>query len=196
MFSGSGSAGFGNYDSRRVVDLVTPGVVARGDQDVRFASVHGRVSHDLAQGPDFYVRPLVDLGATYVSRGSFREKGADGANLQAEKQSDTFVTVQPAIEFGGERRLNNGGLLRPYVRIGVTRFLTDNDRQITATLQGAPAGVAPFKNVTSSDRTHANVSLGANILTKGGAVARLDYTGQFSDSRSANVVAVKISVPF
>lgn len=194
--SGSLSAGYGHYDSRRLVDLATPGLHALGKPDLWSASLLGKISHDLVTGDNSYVRPMVGVGVTRVLRNAYGESGAGGANLQVEKEWDTFVSLHPAIEFGGEHALEDSTLLRPYLRLGLTRFLSDNDRHITASLQGAPAGVEPFTVVTKSDSTYADVSLGLDVLTKKGATVRLDYTGQFSSHSSANAVWVKLSMPF
>lgn len=195
-FELSAGVGYGHFDSHRAVDLTGVSLVAESHQNVWSFAAHGRVSHDLMQGSDAYVRPLIDLGVTHVIRDGFSEKGAGGVNLKVDKESDTFVTLQPMIEIGAERKLESGTLLRPYARIGVTQFLTDNDRSITARLSGAPASVAPFTVVSELDRTYGDVSFGLDVLQKSGMVVRVDYTGQFSEHTSTNVVGVKFSMPF
>jgi uncharacterized protein with beta-barrel porin domain len=78
----------------------------------------------------------------------------------------------------------------------MTRYLTDNDRQITASLEGAPAGVEPFTVTTRSDRTYGDLSLGIDVLKRQGSAMRLDYTGQFSRHSTAHTVSAKFSLPF
>jgi hypothetical protein len=196
MVSGSVSAGYGWYDTRRDVSLPTPGVSASSKQDIYFASIHGRISHDFEQEPNRYVRPLVDLGVTQVHRKGFKEKGAGGANLTVDGDDETLVTLQPAIEFGSEVRRDTGTLIRPYARIGITRYLTDNKRRVTARLQGAPASVAPFTVETEGDRTFVDLSMGMDVIKREGASLRLGYTGQFSDNSSSHAVLLKLHVPF
>jgi hypothetical protein len=194
--SGSLSLGYGRYDSRRRVDLAPPDQVARANQELWSVSAQGRVSHDLEQGPNFYVRPMVSAGVTRVSRKSFKEKGAGGANLDVARENDTIVTIQPAVEFGGERQLRDGSLLRPHLRVGVTHYLGSNDRKITAIMQGAPEGVTPFTVTNRADRTYTDLALGVDVVKTNGATVRLDYSGQFSRKSSANAVWVKFSMPF
>jgi hypothetical protein len=196
MVSGSVSAGYGWYDTERDVGLPGPGVSARSDQEIFFGSIHGRVSRDFQQGANRYIRPLVDLGVTQVHRKGFNEKGAGAANLEVDSDDDTLVTLQPAIEFGGEFRRDSGTLVRPYARIGATRYLTDNKRQVTAGLEGAPDNVAPFTIETESDRTYADLSLGVDVIKRKGTNARVEYTGQFSDDSSSHAAAVKLYIPF
>ncbi len=51
----------------------------------------------------------------------------------------------PAIEFGGESSVGGEGtLLRHFVRVGMTQFLGSNERQVTASLEGAPLGHSAF----------------------------------------------------
>jgi len=192
----SAGVGYGRYDSRRHIDLIGSPLVAESRQHAWTFSIHGRISHDVMQGNNMYVRPLIDLGVTHVIRNSFSETGAGGANLKVDKEQDTFVTLQPMIEIGGEKRLDSGTLLRPYARVGITRYLTDNDRSITARLSGAPASVAPFTITNRQDRTYADVSIGLDVLRKNGTAIHIDYAGQFSDHTSTNAIGVKLSMPF
>jgi outer membrane autotransporter protein len=106
------------------------------------------------------------------------------------------VTLQPAIEAGGELALHDGTLLRPFLRLGVTRYLAGNDGKVTATMMGAPEGAGSFSVTNRADRTYAEVALGVDLLTRGGATVRVDYAGQFSRSSSSNAAWVKFSMPF
>jgi outer membrane autotransporter protein len=143
-----------------------------------------------------YLRPMLGLGITQVSRAAFDESGAGGANLQVRKERDTFVSLHPAVEFGAERNLVDGELLRHYLRVGITHFLTNNERQVTASFEGAPVGVEPFTVTTRTDRTYGDISLGIDILKRQGSTMRLDYTGQFSRNSSAHAISAKFSLPF
>lgn len=194
--SGSFNVGYGRYDSARRINFAGPVQVAGGSQDLWSASIQARVSHDVLHGDDVYVRPMLSATAAHVTRNGFREKGAGGASLAVKRERDTIVTVQPAIEVGGERKLDDGSLLRPHLRLGVTRYLTGSEREITATLLGAPDGVAPFTVTSRADKTYADVVAGVDLLRSGGSTLRLDYTGQFSRNSSANAVWVKYSMPF
>ena len=191
------SAGYGHYDSRRLVDIATPGVYARGKPELWSASLYGRISHDLTADGERYVRPMLGLGISHVTRDSYTEKGAGGANLEIDKARDTIVSLHPAIEFGGENKIGQDGtLLRHYIRLGLSHILGDNERKTTASLQGAPSGVEPFTTVTRTDRTLADIALGVDVLSKRGTSVRLEYSGQFSGRTSANAIAVKFAMPF
>jgi len=193
---GSVSAGYGWYETDRSVDLPMPGITASSDQDIVYASVHGRISHDFEHGENLYLRPLLDLGFTGVYRKEFTEIGAAGANLKVDGERDSFVNVRPAVEFGGEFSLENDILIRPYARAGVTHFLSDNKRQVTTSFQGAPNNVVPVTIETESDKTYVDFTLGAYLIIKEGINMRLEYQAQKSSNSSSQSAAIKIAIPF
>jgi len=194
--SGSLSLGHARYDSHRLADVATPNVLATGKQELKSIALHGRISHDYALRETAYLRPMVGLGVMYLTRDGYAETGAGAANLHVARERDTFVTLHPAVEFGSERSLDDGSVARPYFRLGITRFLTDNDREVTASLEGAPSGVEPFTVVTRADRTFLDYSLGIDILDRIGVTLRLDYSGQLSRHSSAHSVWLKFTRPF
>ncbi|OOG21477.1 hypothetical protein B1C78_16055 [Thioalkalivibrio denitrificans] len=194
--SGSLSAGYGRYESLRRIDLSGIDQYARGTPSLWSVSAHGRFSHDVHHRDDAYVRPMVSIGATRISRSGFRESGAGGASLDVDSASDTIVTLQPAIETGGEWEWRDGSLLRPYMRVGVTQLLTGNEHKTTAKMLGAPDGVAPFTVTNRVDRTYGDVVLGLDLIRDDGRVWRFDYAGQFSDNSRSNAVSLRFSMPF
>jgi hypothetical protein len=191
------SAGYGHYNTRRLVDLVAPGTYAQARPTLWSGALHGRVSHDIMASDNAYIRPMLGLGVSYVSRDAYEESGAGGANLRVEKASDTFVSLHPAIEFGGESSVGGEGtLLRHFVRVGMTQFLGSNERQVTASLEGAPSGIQPFTVTTRSEKTFADLAIGVDILRKSGTTVRLEYSGQFSNNSTTHALGVKIAMPF
>ena len=142
------------------------------------------------------MRPVLGLGITHVHRFSFNEKGAGGASLRVESERDTFVTLQPALEVGREVEWSDDTLVRPYLRAGVTHFVAGDKRNITATLKGAPDGVAPFTIDTKSDRTYTDLSFGMDVVQRNGTNLRLGYTGQYSNNTSSHAASVKMTFRF
>jgi len=142
------------------------------------------------------VKPLVDGGATYVRYGSFSERGAGAANLDVDSRTETYLSVRPALEIGGELGSADGMLFRPYVRAGATHFFTGTEPSVAATLRAAPSGVAPFRVSGESDDTYADVEAGVEMLMKGGISFELSYEGRFSDNLSSNGGSLKLTIPF
>ena len=195
--SASLSAGYGHFNTQRLVDIVSPGVRAASKQDVWSSSLQGRVSHDIMSGESAYVRPMLGLGVSYVTRNGYSENGAGGANLNVAKEHDTFVSLQPAMELGGEFGVGGDGMrLRHFVRIGLTHFLGSNERHVTASLEGAPTGVEPFTVISLGDQTYGGLALGIDILRKSGMTVRIEYNGQFSANSTTNAIGIKLAMPF
>ncbi len=192
---GALTGGAGSYDATRYVDFPTRGIRADGDQDLRFIGAQLRVAHDFEWG-DWYLRPMIDAGVTYFEFDGFEESGAGAANLLVEGRSETYVSLRPALEIGGEVVTGDGTLVRPRAKLGVTQFLSGTDPEIAARLEGAPAGVRPFVVKQDFDETYLDVEVGVDVLTKGGATFRASYIGQFSDHTDSHGVMLKVSVPF
>jgi hypothetical protein len=190
------SVGYGDYDSDRFVNLPVPNVTAHSTQDVKFLSGHLRLAHAFEQGANWYLKPMVDLGATHSWFAGFQETGAGAANLDVASRTETYVELTPALEIGGETRLSNGLLLRPYVKLGVTHFVSGASPEITASFQGAPVGVAPFTVKGEMDKTYTNVHIGLTLLNKKGQILQVGYFGSFSDHLKSNSGMVKLSIPF
>lgn len=194
-FSLSLSGGQGRYDSRRNLTVPVPGTVATATQKIDFVSSHLRAGYAFG-GESWYLRPLVDFGVSRTRLGAFTETGAGAANLSVQEQKETYVSVLPAVEFGTEWQQGDGTLIRPFASIGVTHYLTGTNPEITAILQGAPAGVAPFTVSGEMDETFGNLTLGMDFLGSDGKDVRVTYDGQFSDHTASHSFALKLSVPF
>ena len=78
----------------------------------------------------------------------------------------------------------------------MTQFLGSNERQVTASLEGAPSGIQPFTVTTRSEKTFADLAIGVDILRKSGTTVRLEYSGQFSNNSTTHALGVKIAMPF
>jgi outer membrane autotransporter protein len=194
-FSAAVSGGHGWYDAKRFVNLAGPAVTAKSEPEVNFVSGHLRLAHDF-EGPAWYVRPILDGGVTYVDPQNFRENGAGAANLDVRSRNQTYWSLQPALEVGGELGRKDGWLFRPYLRAGLTHFFTGETPALSATLQGAPAGVTPFTVTGRNDKNFGDVGLGVDVLSVGGINLRLGYNGQFSTRTESHGGMLKLSLPF
>jgi hypothetical protein len=190
------SAGYGSYDSDRYVNLPAPIVTASSSQQARFVAGHLRLAHAYEQGSDWYVKPMLDFGVTRAWFPGFQESGAGGANLNVRSRDETYVSLTPALEIGGESKLAGGELIRPYARLGVTQFLSGTSPEVVASFQGASAGIAPFTVTGELDKTYVNVDVGLSVLYANDVVLRAGYIGKFSDHLTSNGGMVKLSIPF
>jgi outer membrane autotransporter protein len=195
-FTASIDVGYGPYDTTRAVNIPVPGAIATSTQKVGLVSAHVRMSHDYMHKNVWYLRPLVDVGVTHVYHGAFDEQGAGAANLSAKSGRDTLVSLQPGVEFGREFATAGGTLIRQFGMLGLTDFVSGTTAGITASLQGAPVGTAPFTTESTMDKTHADLTLGVDTLGLKGTTVRVSYTGQFSDHSEAHSASLKLSMPF
>jgi uncharacterized protein with beta-barrel porin domain len=193
--SASLSGGHSWYETKRFINLPSPGVTAKGDPQASFVSPHLRLAHAFEQGA-WYLRPLVDLGVTYIHLGGFREGGAGAANLNVRSTSETYVTLQPALEVGGELKITETMLVRPFAQVGLIHLFTGTTPNVTASLQGAPTGTTPFTVNGKNDKNFGELSLGLDILSKQGINLRVGYTGQFSSHSESHGGSLKLSIGF
>lgn len=185
-------AGRGLYDIRRQVTLPVP-AVATSDSALSFVTARMRVAHTLG-GPARYLRPMLDVGAGYLRSNAFNEEGAGAAGLNVRAQGETFFSVSSALEFGSESQSARSSRVRPFARVGLTGLFAGTTPDLSATLQGAPDGVAPFAIAGRHDDYYSDIALGLDILDVGGGNLRLGYNGQFSDGNfSYSAVFIKAS---
>ena len=136
---------------------------ARGDQDVWFAGGQLRVGHTFGFG-NWYVRPQTDLNLTYVSARAVHERNGLQTNLIVHGSNETFVSLQPAIEFGGWFDAGNGFRVSPHFSVGLTQYLTDPKGTVSSAFATAP-GVS-FKTTSEIDRTSFDFKAGVDLVSQ------------------------------
>ncbi len=139
---------------------------------------------------DWFAKPLVDVTATYLSRDGVTETGAGAANLAIAGGDDTFFSVTPALEIGGDFALSETSVIRPYVRAGVS-FYTDSDHGLTAGFFNAPAGTSSFSINSSFDDVFADVAAGATAFFDNGSTLGLAYEGLISSDTQQHGISLK-----
>jgi uncharacterized protein with beta-barrel porin domain len=190
--SGALTGGHASYDTTRFG--VMPGVNASADPSMSFVS--GRVRAAYVIGNDnAYVKPLVDLDATTIWSGGFTERGAAAAGLNVRGQTDTVLSVAPAVEVGGQFALAGATWLRPFLRAGVRLFGTD-ELGTTASFIGSPTDVSAFTATTPLDRWMGEVASGLEILSSDRFDARLGYEGRFGERATQHGGNLKLRAKF
>jgi len=144
----------------------------------------------------WYLKPLVDFNVTHVSLNSFSEQGAGGADLIVSGTGATVFSASPAVEVGTQTSLQNGALLRPFARLGMSAFSNTNFA-VDASFSGAPAGAAPFSVATGIDSVTADVAAGADLFLPDSRWAlKLAYSGHYGARVRDNGVMLKASIRF
>lgn len=193
LFAASVSGSWGSYDTTRHVDFVGFSDKLEGDSDVYSLNARLRAAFTVEQN-NMYMRPMVDLNATYIHTSAFTESGGVAA-ISVDGNSDTVFSVSPAIEFGGQAVARNGALLRPYLRGGVSFFSQDNV-DLTGKFAADTAGIDSFTITTATDDMLWNVAAGLDVLSMDGKTLQLFYQGNFGDKTSDNLGGIKYSINF
>ena len=194
-FSSGLTIGYGSYTTDRNTGLPAPDTIASSRQDVTALALHLRLARVYPKG-NWYLRPMIDGGVSFTHFSGFHETGAGGANLIVRSHNETYPSLQPALEIGGEIERTDGTLLRPYAKLGLTHFFGGTVPEITASFEGAPQQIAPFTVRGETDKTYGDVTLGLDILKTSGSVLRVQYNGQFSDKVHGHALALKYAMPF
>ena len=165
-----------------------------GTQASEFAAAHARLSQ-LIGNDSVYLRPSVDGGAMYHRTEAFDETGSTLVGMSIEEADRFYYAVSPSLELGAEFGTADTTLVRPYIRAGVTQFFGDVSPVVLATLEQAPAGIAPFETVDDFDRTFINVDGGLTALSRSGAVLKLSGSWSRSENFEQFGGSMKFSVP-
>lgn len=193
LLAASVTGGRGWLDTTRMA--VAPGIAALLTSDSTTDVISGRLSaaYLVQLSPTLTLKPQIEAAATRIDRGAYVESGPVGLALAVEGSSDTVLSVSPSLELAGDLRLNDGGVVRPYVKAGVTWLDTD-DFTTSASLAGV--GGAPFDVTSEVDDLTADIGAGLDIITASGVTLRLQYDGRFGDHTQQNSGSAKVSVPF
>lgn len=186
----------GNYtdlDNKRFVNL--GGFTnALSEQEVMSGLIKLRLSYLRDMGP-WYVKPLVDVGASYIHLGGYTETGAGGFDLTVASADKWLFSVMPGLEIGGEMRDGGGTIWRPYIRAGVTLY-NDDGLSINARFADAAAAASGFNVATQLDTVYADIDTGMHVLTASGLNLRFNYEGRFGETTRQHAGTVKLSVPY
>ena len=186
------AGGLARYDVTRLE--VMPGVTAKGDQSLSFMSGRVRAAYVFG-GENAYVKPLVDVDAVGILRGSVLENGAGPVGLHVHRQTDALFSAAPAVEVGGQFASANGTLFRPFARAGV-RVFSEDELTATASFLGSPAGVPGFTVTTPLDRWMGEVSAGLEVLSSDVFDARLSYDGRYGENITQHGGNLKLRAKF
>lgn len=164
LVSASLAAGTGSYASTRTPSFPTATTSARGNLRSSFVAAHLRAERSIEHGTTT-VRPFVDVGATRVGAGALDETGAGVLDAHVAAHGQTFTTLSSGVSL---QTLAHSGstTLRPSLDLSVRRLLGNPESSTSATLEGAPANVAPFAVSNLVDRTVVNVAPSLQITSK------------------------------
>ncbi|MEZ5865972.1 MAG: autotransporter outer membrane beta-barrel domain-containing protein [Geminicoccaceae bacterium] len=95
------------------------------------------------------------------------ENGPPAEALDVDSQTETFLSLEPALEIARDFALAEGWWLAPRASVGFTRFLTGNEPNVQASFAAAP-GAGGISGKSSLDRTYLDFGLGIDLVGKRG----------------------------
>lgn len=127
----------------------------------------------------------MNLGFDQICGSSFDESGNKGVRLPVDTDDGTYVSLAPAIEFGGEFVPLDGVQIRPHVTVGLTQYLNSLSPSLTAKFVDAVAALEGFDVSTDIATTFFELSGDVDNFAMEHAVLR---AGAFTDlSRDDNI---------
>ena len=193
LFAGAVSGSYGSYDTTRQVAFVGFSDTLTGKPDSGTVNGRLRAAYTMQQG-EFYLKPQADVNLTYLYSGAFTETGGI-ASISSDSNSNTVFSFSPSFEIGGEVAMQNGVLVRPYMRGGVS-FYSNSDITMQGRFVADTSGANPFSVTNSSDDVIWNLAAGVDLLNVGSGNLRVFYEGQFGDKTTINSGGAKLSLDF
>ncbi|WJS05674.1 autotransporter outer membrane beta-barrel domain-containing protein [Roseibium aggregatum] len=194
LLAGAVSAGYGTFNTTRLIDLPSFRGTANGDMDV--TTVAGRIRAAYTFGNETgYVRPFVDLDVINTYTSGYDEHGAGIYNLRVDSESQTTFVATPALELGARLALQEGWVARGFVRGGVS-FSSEDNWTTSAALIEAPVGSGTFEGSLALADVVGRVATGAQFTHTSGFDLTAEYEGAFGNDYSSHSGALKFSFRF
>jgi hypothetical protein len=194
LISGAIDAGYGWYDSRRHLSFGAGADTAYGSPDTQYAGIHSRIAYQIPFA-SFYLKPYLDLHATYSRTEGYTESGSSPLVLKVSDADDIKFAAVPMIELGGKFVFSNGAILRPFVSAGAS-FHDDNSWGARAQFVGAPSSAGAFEAVTELPKAVGRVNVGAELYASEHAQFKLEYGSEFARGYLSHMGSVKFNYLF
>ena len=188
------AGGLSFVDMTRVVTLPgIPAYVLASSQEIGFVTGQVRAFHTFEFG-DWYVRPGVAASLSHVMRRGFAETGGPVA-LDVSGSSQSYLTVSPSLELGGEIAVENG-IVRPFVRGGISTSALLSESRLTAGMAGVPGVTLPWTVNAQSRPTLFDAAVGFDWMMEGGTTLRLSGQGSLGEDYRSYGANLKFSATF
>jgi uncharacterized protein with beta-barrel porin domain len=195
LFAAAVYGGFGWYTTDRFIDFGGFDATASSNSQISRVGGQFRAAYLVDRG-SWYLKPILDLNVTHVDLSAFSETGAGGADLIVPGNGTTVFSASPAVEIGTQRALENGALIRPFARLGMSAF-SNTEFAVNAFFSGAPAGTPSFQVATGIDAVTADVAAGADLFLPDSRWSlKLAYTGHYGARVRDDGVRLKASLRF
>ena len=189
LFAAAVSGGIADFETHRHIDFGGFTAQAHSEHDVTYVAGQFRAAYLLSHSR-WYAKPLVDLNLTHLNRDALNETGGGAANLDVSGGDETFFSVTPAIEFGGDIYMGGNSVLRPFIKAGVT-FFNDDEHALTARFAGAPGGIGGFAIESEFDDVFADIETGVSVIDNELGSLSISYEARIAEDTDQHGVVLK-----
>ena len=150
-----------NFESTRSLDVASGMTTATGNQRTTYVGAHLRAERAIDLGSTS-ITPYVDLGATHVGTSALDDSGAGALDVHVAPHAELYTTAQTGVSLSMVKQWAST-TLRPAIDLSATELIGNAQSGTTASLDGSPAGVAPFALSNNLDRTRFNIGPSISI---------------------------------
>lgn len=190
--SGSFAVGRGDYDIER---RPLSDVVASGHQEFWLTGGQLRAEWMLESG-NTYIKPGVGIAYNHVSSSNFTEQGSNSARLDVSTDAQSFLSVQPTVEFGGDYVSANGSLWRPRLTLGLTQFLNNAQSSLVAGFSNTAPDIPSFRTTSAIDKTRFDIAAHVDVFTRRGATFGVGAFASVSQNSQITGGFLRMEIPF
>jgi uncharacterized protein with beta-barrel porin domain len=180
----------------RFVAFPTPDVRAASRQHDFFINERLRAAVQLWGEDGYYARPFAEVNLTQLNLGGFTEHGAGPLDIISPEHSETAAFAGVGFELGGEFAMNDKTVIRPLFSYELRDTFLGSKQSLSAGLEGAPAGIAPFTVTTDTGHLAHEFNAGVDIIGSDDMSVRLLYSGLYSAKAHQDSVSLKLVLPF
>jgi hypothetical protein len=191
--SGALGAGYGSYDLNRNLAIPNFKSQATSKPDVYSFGARIRVARTFTDG-NVYMKPYVDLDATYSRMSSYEESG-DALHLKVASSDQMVFGLAPTLEIGGRSELPRGAMLRPFAYAGVS-LLSEDGWKTKSRIAGASNGVGSFTTTMPTDNVVGRIGAGIQVTHANRLDFRLQYDGEFASRGNSHSGSLKAAYRF
>src|SRR5690606_17421306 len=118
-YSGALAGGYGSFRLDRNLGIAGYDARASSSPDVVSAGARLRAARHIGLSEQLYLKPYVDLDLLYTKMSGYTESGGP-LSLSVDSSKQLSAGLSPMLEFGGQMKLENGGVLRPFAYAGAS----------------------------------------------------------------------------
>lgn len=191
--SGALGAGYGSYDLNRNLAIPNFKSQATSKPDVYSFGARIRVARTFTDG-NVYIKPYVDLDATYSRMSAYKESG-DALHLRVASSDQMVFGLAPTLEVGGRSELQHGAVLRPFVYAGVS-LLSEDGWKTKSKLARAPDSAGSFTTTMPTDNVVGRIGAGFQVTHANKVDFRLQYDGELASRGNSHSGSLKMAYRF